>query len=121
MEDAEDLVQRFVSVWNERDPERRRQSVRNLWVPEGRHLMGGQDVRGYEGLEQRVAASNERNVAEKGYVFRPATGIQALPGVVKFRWDMVRAGSDEVISAGVGFLVVNEERRIVCDYLFTEV
>jgi hypothetical protein len=117
---AEDLVQAFVSVWNERDPARRREMVRSLWLPDGRHLMGTQDVRGHDTLEARVAASNQRNVIEQGYTFRPATAIQTLPGVTKFRWDMARADSGEVISAGVGFLVINDEGRIVCDYLFAE-
>ena len=120
MNNAEDLVQAFVSVWNESDPTRRSEMVRHLWVSDGRHLMGAQDVRGYDSLDERVAASNRLNVIEKGYVFRPATAIQSLPGVIKFRWDMARRESGEVISVGVGFLVINDEGRIVCDYLFTE-
>ena len=121
MNSIEDLVQTFVSVWNERDAARRSEMVRTLWVPDGRHLMGAQDVRGHGALEERVATSNDRNVIEKGYVFRPAKAIQALPGVIKFRWDMARSETGEVISAGVGFLIINDEGRIVCDYLFTEV
>jgi SnoaL-like domain len=120
MSSAEDLVQAFVSVWNERNPSRRSEMVRTLWAPDGRHLMGAQDVRGHDALEERVATSNQRNIVEKDYTFRPATAIQSLPGVIKFRWDMARSKSDELISAGVGFLTVNDEGRIVCDYLFTE-
>jgi hypothetical protein len=120
MNAIEDLVQRFVAVWNERDPARRSEMVRSLWRPDGRHLMGVQDVRGHAALEERVAASHHRSVVEKGYMFRPATAIQSLPGVIKFRWDMARADSAEVISAGVGFLFIDDSRRVVCDYLFTE-
>jgi hypothetical protein len=120
MKSTEELVQSFVSVWNEKDPRRRSEMVRNLWRADGRHLMGTHDVQGHEGLEQRVAASNQRNVVEKGCVFRPATGIQSLPGVVKFRWDMARCDTGELISAGVGFLALDEEQRIICDHLFTE-
>jgi hypothetical protein len=67
-----------------------------------------------------VAASNQRSVVDKNFVFRPATAIQTLPEVVKFRWDMARRDTGEVISAGVGFLTLDAERRIKCDYLFTE-
>ena len=94
--------------------------VRSLWLPDGRHLMATQDVRGHAALEQRVAASNQRNVIEQGYTFRPATAIQSLPGVIKFRWDMARSDSGEVISAGVRFLAIDDKGRIVCDYLFAE-
>lgn len=120
MSSIDELVQTFVNVWNERDPARRREMVRALWRVDGRHLMGAQDVRGHEALEQRVAASNQHNVIDKDYVFRPATAIQSLPGVVKFRWDMARRDTGEVISAGVGFLALDEEGRVACDYLFTE-
>ena len=120
MTEIETLVQRFVSVWNETDPLQRRHLVRTLWCENGRHLMGTQDVRGHEALEHRVAASNQRNVLEKNYIFRPATAIQSLPGVVKFRWDMARGDTNEIVAAGIGFLVLDEDQLIVCDYLFAE-
>lgn len=116
----DDLVQRFVMVWNERDPNWRRETVQALWAPEGRHLMGSQDVRGHAALEERVTASDIRSVQEGGCYFRPATQIQTLPGVVKFRWDLARLGADEIVSAGVGFLELDAEQRIVCDFLFAE-
>lgn len=116
----EALVQRFVSVWNETDATKREEEVRTLWRIDGRHVMGGNDTQGHEALQQRVAASNRRSVLEKNYVFRPATGIQALPGVIKFRWDMAHRDTNEVVSAGVGFLVIDEDHRISCDYLFAE-
>jgi hypothetical protein len=80
--------------------------------------MGANATEGHEALEQHVVASNHRSVLAKNYVFRPATGIQGLPGVIKFRWDM--AHRSEVVSAGVGFLMIDEDHRISCDYLFAE-
>jgi hypothetical protein len=117
---AEELVQAFVSVWNERDPARRAATVRRLWAADGRHLMGAQDIRGHDALEERVAASHRRNVIEKDYVFRPATAIDTLPGVTKFSWDMALRETGEVVSAGLGFLVVGDDGHIVCDYLFVD-
>jgi hypothetical protein len=116
----EELVQRFVSVWNETDATRRGQEVRALWRIDGRHVMGANATEGHEALEQHVVASNHRSVLEKNYVFRPATGIQALPGVIKFRWDVARRDTNEIVSAGIGFLIIDEDHRISCDYLFAE-
>lgn len=120
MDDAETLARTFVSVWNERNSDRRRAMVRSLWATEGRHLMGEQDVRGYDALEARVAESNLLNVVEKGYVFHPPTAIQSLPGAVKFRWEMVAGDVGDVISKGVGFLALDNRGRIVTDFLFAE-
>jgi hypothetical protein len=120
MREIEELVQTFVGVWNECDPARRRATIESLWATDGRHYMGAHDVGGYDALEARVAASNQRNVADGGAIFRPATVLQTLPGVVKFRWDMTKRGSEEVLSAGVGFLRFDSEGKIIADYLFAE-
>jgi hypothetical protein len=120
MIEVEELVEGFIGVWNETDAAARRATIEAIWAPEGRHLMGAQDVQGYEALEDRVRASHQRSVVEGGNVFRPATAIQALLGVVKFRWDMARRETGEVAAAGVGFLVLDPQGRIACDYLFTE-
>ena len=116
----EELAQRFVAVWNEADQGARRREIEALWRPDGRHLMGAQDARGYDGLEARVAASHRRSVVEGRNVFRPPTMIQALEGVIKFRWDMAARDSGEIAAAGVGFLALDDEGRIATDYLFTE-
>jgi hypothetical protein len=120
MEEIEKMVQRFVEVWNETNPMQRRAKIESLWASNGRHYMGPHNVGGYDDLVTRVAASHQRNVVEGGAVFRPATAIQILPGVVKFRWDMTRRESDEPLSAGVGFLCLDPDNKIVADYLFAE-
>jgi hypothetical protein len=121
MDSPEALAQAFVGIWNEPDRARRRATVERLWRPDGRHLMGSQDARGQDELEARVATSHQRSVVEQDNRFRPPTAIQSLPGLIKFRWDMVRQASGEVVSAGVGLILLDDDGRIACDYLFTEV
>jgi len=94
--------------------------IKTLWAEDGRHLMGTQDIRGHSALEERVTASHVRSVRDGGRYFRPATHIQSLPGVVKFRWDMARQATDEVVSVGIGLLELNAEQQILRDLLFTE-
>ncbi|THD44137.1 MAG: hypothetical protein E7774_10905 [Bradyrhizobium sp.] len=117
---AESLVEGFVNIWNERDSARRRQAVETLWAANGRHYMGAHDVGGHDALEARVSASHQRNVVEGGGWFRPPTAVQVLPGVVKFRWDLAKRDTDEVLSAGVGFLTRDASGKILADYLFVE-
>ena len=101
MIEIDELVQRFVGVWNETDAGRRRATIESLWAENGRHLMGASDSKGYDALEARVKASHERSVVQGGNLFAPATMIQSLPGVVKFRWEMVKQISPEVTARGV--------------------
>ena len=40
----EDLVSRYVGVWNEPDPARRRQCIAGLWAEDGVHFTPSLDV-----------------------------------------------------------------------------
>jgi hypothetical protein len=39
MNDPKQLVDRYVAIWNESDPERRRQGVAELWSEAATHLL----------------------------------------------------------------------------------
>jgi quinol monooxygenase YgiN len=55
--DLNDLADRYVAVWNERDPEKRRRQIADLWIPQGEHYVESQKAIGYEELERRVRES----------------------------------------------------------------
>ena len=69
MTSIEDLVSRYVAVWNEPDPSRRRQSIPRLWAEDGVHFTPSLEARGYEAIEARIAGAHERFVRAEGYVF----------------------------------------------------
>jgi hypothetical protein len=120
MENAQQLVERYVGVWNEPDPAARRRTIEGLWSVDGRHQMGDHDALGHDALEARVSGSHERSVVAGGNVFRPAGAIQQLPSVVKFRWDMARRDNGALAAAGVGFLMLDADGKIARDWLFAE-
>jgi hypothetical protein len=37
--DVKDLTSRYVAAWNEPDPARRRQAIRELWAEDGIHVL----------------------------------------------------------------------------------
>ena len=47
MDNAQQLADRYVVVWNETDATRRRQTIADLWIPESEHYAGAREVRGY--------------------------------------------------------------------------
>ena len=55
--DLNDLADRYVAVWNERDPEKRRRQIADLWIPQGEHYVESQKAIGYEELGRRVRES----------------------------------------------------------------
>ena len=118
MDAAQDLVDRYVDVWHQTDPERRRQAIEALWVPDGEHYVGTREVRGYAALVARVTGSHEKNVRDAGNHFHATTNARVLRDVVTFEWAMLAAGTDDVLATGMEVLIVDEQCRIRFDYQF---
>jgi hypothetical protein len=135
MNDAKDLVERYVAVWNEPDAARRRQAVRELWGEEAVHVLQPPQevreaaaslevravfqVRGHAELEKRVERAYETFVAEGGKLFKPRDDGARVGDVAKFRWEMVTGGG-EVAGVGLEFVILNPDGRIQADYQFIE-
>ena len=114
------FVDRYVNIWNESDPERRRLTIRELWQEDAHHLACTLEALGHAGIETRVAKAYEKWVKEKGNVFRLRDGVDGHHGTIKLRWEMLPAGGGEVVSIGFDFLVLSEDGRIRTGYQFIE-
>jgi hypothetical protein len=135
MTDPKLLTDRYVAIWNEPDAAARRDTIRELWAEDGRHvLQPPQEIRataatlgldakleaqGHDELEARVTRSHEEFVASGQFTFRSRDDAAALDGVVKFHWEAVdRDGA--VAGVGLDFLVLDDDGRIRVDYQFIE-
>ena len=116
--DAQSLAERYVAVWNETDPDRRRRQIAQLWAPDGLHYVGEREARGYEALERRITGSHDKNVRDGGYRFRAANGARALRDIVTFDWEMLPSGRDEVVARGLEVLLLDSTGHIRVDYQF---
>jgi hypothetical protein len=133
---ANDLGDRYVALWNEPDPDRRRDMVAALWASDGEHLLVPPqevretaaemrmspvfEVRGHRRLELRVADAYDRFIAAGDYRFRRRDDAEGLREVVKFRWEMVSTADDSVAAVGLEVLVTDAEGRIRSDFQFIE-
>ena len=120
MTDIAAFVENYATIWNEPDAERRRARIRELWVPDARHLARTLEAIGYDGIESRVAGAYDKWVKEKGYLFRLRDGVDGHHGTIKLRWEMLPAAGDAVISVGFDFLVLAADGRIQTGYQFIE-
>ena len=118
MDEPQQLADRYVAVWNETDPERRRRAIAALWAAEGEHYVGAREVRGYDALEQRIIGSHEKNVRDGGHRFRAVPDARALRDVVTFHWEMLQADSEDVVATGREFLILDPQGHILVDYQF---
>ena len=137
MTTPEQLTERYVALWNEPDPDRRHETIRELWAPGGAQVLeppeqmrdGATQIgfppprlecRGHEALAARVARAHDEFVAAGGFLFRSRGNASRLDDVVKFNWEMVPAGGGAAQAVGLELLLLDDEGRIRLDYQFIE-
>jgi hypothetical protein len=135
--EAEQLADRYLALWNEPDPERRRRMIAELWTEDGSQILqppqemreiaasaglgmaATLEARGHAELEARAATSYEEWVGSAGLSFRRRDDVYRLHEVVKFHWEAV-SPDGEVTAVGLVFLVLGTDGRIRRDYVFIE-
>ena len=135
--DAQDLIERYIGVWNEPDPEIRRKTVHELWADDSLHILlppqemheravglgfatAALEARGHDELHARVTHAYEEFVAPGTYVFRIQEAARQLRDVITFRWESFHTGEGQATGGGLEFLVVGEDGRIKVDYQFVD-
>lgn len=135
--DPQDLIERYIGVWNEPDPEIRRKTVGDLWAEDGLHVLRPPqqmqdtavslgfttavlEARGHDELHARVTRAYDEFVAPGMYVFRVQEAAQRLRDVITFRWESFHTGEGRATGGGREFLVLDEDGRIRFDYQFVD-
>ena len=134
-EQLNQLVDRYISLWNDPDPDARRKLIREVWRPDGAQVLVDPpqeirdaakniefpipplEVHGYDALEVRVTRAYEMFVAPGEYVFqRSGDAIELLDHVVTWTWDMVTVADGERVGGGADIFVLDEDDRIRVTY-----
>jgi hypothetical protein len=137
MDDLRDLTDRYVDLWNEPDPARRRDRIAELWAPGGGQVLVDPPaevravadhhqfaapplaVHGYDALDARVTRAYELFVAPGDYRFAAAAEPdRLLDHVVGVAWTMVSTADGSTAGGGVNVLHLAEDGRIATDYQF---
>jgi hypothetical protein len=132
----QEIAQRYTAVWLEPDPEARRRAIAEVWAEDAVVLLQpplemkataeelgvapSLRVRGHAELETRVTRAYEQFIAPGETVFRSRPDAQRLDDVIKFAWEMVPTGGDEVVASGMHVVVVDRDGRITHDYQFVD-
>ncbi|MBG0851768.1 nuclear transport factor 2 family protein [Streptomyces spinoverrucosus] len=113
-----ELADRYVTLWNEKDPERRRAGVAALYAPDATYVFYRRDpVRGREAIAAQMAYTHEI-YGPMGYEFRSGNNATGHHDVVRMNWVMVVAATGEMEMAGQDVLVLDESGLIRFDYQF---
>ena len=106
--DLSDLADRYIAVWNETDPGRRRDLIARTWTETARYrdpLLAGD---GPDGIDAMVAAVHEKY---PGHAFRRTSEVDAHNGQLRFGWELAPADGP-VLASGVDFGTVAGDGRL---------
>ncbi|MCO5998911.1 hypothetical protein [Actinoallomurus rhizosphaericola] len=116
--ELESIVGRYVAVWSEPDPGRRREAIAELWASDGVEFVEGARFQGYEELHTRVTEAYEQFVVGAGYAVTSAGDVTVHDDITMFTVRLVPDGGEAVWAARV-FLVLGDDGRIREDYHLT--
>jgi hypothetical protein len=117
MPDIDEFMARYVSFWNEKDPDRRHELAITLLAEDAVYVTSGTEHKGQPAIEAAAATVYEDFVA-KGFDFRVAGEVSAHHTGARYTWEMVPTGSDEVVAIGEEFLLFDDAGKLTLDYQF---
>ena len=117
--EARAFADRYVALWNERDTEKRRQRVAELWTADGAHVSAKGVRIGHGAIEDEAATIHAASLA-LGFVFAAGSHSQAHHDVVSLTWHRREKTGGKVVAAGADLLVLDRSGKIRFDYQFEE-
>ncbi|MEU3355406.1 nuclear transport factor 2 family protein [Streptomyces sp. NPDC037389] len=112
------LVDRYVSAWNETDPARRAEAVREIWAEAALYANSSQEFLGHSGIETAIREAQEEFM-EKGFSFVLNSYAQNHDAV-RITWDMVPSSGGAPITRGTEYLILDTDGKVRTDHQFPE-
>ena len=109
MADVATVVERYIAMWNETDPERRRSIIAEAWTDDATYLDPGMAGDGPDGIDAMVAGVQERF---PGHRFELSAGPDAHHDRVRFGWQLFAPNGGGALAAGVDFATFADDGRL---------
>lgn len=119
-----DIIERYMAVWSEPDPDARRAAVARVWTADGTEFLEAKQIRGQEELTARVGRAYEAFVATGKYAITFADDVAQWSGreghgdIVTFTTQLTAPSGENDWSARV-FLVIGPDGLVQEDYHLT--
>ncbi|WP_409464461.1 nuclear transport factor 2 family protein [Amycolatopsis sp. GA6-003] len=94
---AADLARRYVDVWNETDPQRRRRLVSEVFAPGATYTDPLGSVAGQDGIDGFIGGAQAQFA---GMVFSLPAEPDAHHDLARFQWHLSAPGSPEPVAIG---------------------
>ena len=114
MNDVATTVDTYLAMWNETDPGRRAEHIRQAWVEDGRYVDPLLEAEGHAALGDMVAGVHEQF---PGHRFRRTSGIDSHHDQVRFAWELAAPdGAVTVAGIDLGELAPDGRLRAIAGF-----
>jgi hypothetical protein len=108
MPDTETTVSTYIEMWNETDPERRRELVAEVVTEDASYLDPVLSGEGIDGIDAMIAGAQQQF---PGHRVTLVAGPDAHHDRVRFTWSLAPNGGDPV-AIGTDFVTVAQDGRM---------
>ena len=109
MSDATQVVARYIAIWNETDPEQRRDLIAQTWSEDATYVDPLMKGDGRAEIDAMIAAVQERF---PGHEFRLISTVDSHNDRVRFNWELTPGDDNPPLVAGVDFGVLAADGRL---------
>jgi hypothetical protein len=109
MSDATHVIDRYIAIWNETDPARRRELIEQTWSEDASYLDPLMAGEGADGIDAMIAGVQQQF---PGYRFRLLGDIDHHHDRLRFSWELTPGDGQQHLAAGTDFGVVAPDGRL---------
>jgi hypothetical protein len=108
MSDFDELIHRYLAIWNEHDPARRRAEIDDLWTEDATYVDPLAVAEGRDAIDATIAAVQGQF---PDFTFRLAGGVDAHHNLARFTWELGPKDGEAVV-VGFDVAVLTDDRRL---------
>nr|WP_280672082.1 nuclear transport factor 2 family protein [Kitasatospora sp. MAP12-44] len=109
MSDLNDVVARYLDIWNEADAGKRTAAIADLFAQGATYTDPLAAVEGLEGIAAVITGAREQF---QGFAFNQYGTVDAHHNIVRFGWELVPAAGGENIVIGFDVAAVDDSGKI---------
>jgi SnoaL-like protein len=109
MTDTSSLIDNYIAIWNETDPDRRRELIAQTWTEDGSYVDPMLTGTGHDGIDAMIAGAREQF---PGHRFELAGAPEAHHDRVRFTWHLKPDAGGDAVAIGSDFGVVADDGRL---------
>jgi hypothetical protein len=103
------VIDRYIAIWNETDPARRRDLIARTWTEDASYIDPLVVAEGADAIDATIAAAQQQF---PGFTFRLGGPVDAHHNLARFTWELAPGAGQEAIVVGFDVAVFASDGRL---------